>query len=458
MSSRSAAPASFRDNAGFVYFSDGQPYRHVNRSYRDDFNMLKASGLYRELTELGLMVKHEEVPFDGEEFPNALAILKPERVPMVSYPYEWSFSQLREAALCTLEIQVRALNKGMSLKDASSYNIQFLRGMPTLIDTLSLERYEEGEPWIAYKQFCQHFLGPLALMANVTPEMSSLLRSNIDGVPLRLTSKLLPFRTKFNLGLMLHIHAHASSQQRHGKGGAKVGKVSKLGLLGLVDSLRRTIEKMDWRPPGTEWGDYYENTNYSQSAMDSKKAIVRELLSSQRLKTVWDIGANTGAFSRIAAERAEAVVAWDIDPVAVDQHYAMVRMSDIRNILPLVVDLTNPSPALGWAHVERDSFMQRSNADLVLALALVHHLAIGNNVPLGEVARFFASLGPRLVIEFVPKSDSQVQRMLLARKDIFSGYTQKNFEQEFSAFYAIRDVRPVADTERLIYSMERHIA
>jgi ribosomal protein L11 methylase PrmA len=458
MSSRSAAPASFRDNAGFVYFSDGQPFRHVNRSYRDDFNMLKASGLYRELTELGLMVKHEEVPFDKDEFPNAYAILKPERVPMVSYPYEWSFGQLREAAICTLEIQFRALQKGMSLKDASSYNIQFMRGLPTLIDTLSLERYEEGEPWIAYKQFCQHFLAPLALMANVTPEMSSLLRSNIDGVPLPLTSKLLPFRTKLNLGLMLHIHAHASSQKRHDKGGAKIGKVSKLGLLGLVDSLRRTIEKMDWRPPGTEWGDYYENTNYSQAAMDSKKAIVREFLSDDRPKTVWDIGANTGAFSRIAAERAEEVVAWDLDPVAVDQHYAMVRMSDIRNILPLVVDLTNPSPALGWAHVERDSFLQRSNADLVLALALVHHLAIGNNVPLGEVARFFATLGPRLVIEFVPKSDSQVQRMLLARKDIFSGYTQKNFEQEFSAFYTIKGVRQVADTERLIYSMERRPA
>jgi ribosomal protein L11 methylase PrmA len=458
MSSRSAAPASFRDNAGFVYFSDGQPYRHVNRSYRDDFNMLKASGLYRELTELGLMVKHDEVPFDPDEFPNAYAILKPERVPMVSYPYEWSFSQLREAALCTLEIQFRALQKGMSLKDASSYNIQFLRGLPTLIDTLSLERYVEGEPWIAYKQFCQHFLGPLALMANVTPEMSTLLRSNIDGVPLRLTSKLLPFRTKLNVGLMLHIHAHAGSQKRHDKGGARIGKVSKLGLLGLIDSLRRTIEKMDWRPPGTEWGDYYENTNYSQTAMDSKKEIVREFLADDGPKTVWDIGANTGTFSRIAAERAEEVVAWDLDPVAVDQHYAMVRMSDIRNILPLVVDLTNPSPALGWAHVERDSFLQRSNADMVLALALVHHLAIGNNVPLGEVARFFASLAPRLVIEFVPKSDSQVQRLLMARKDIFSGYNQKSFEQEFGALYVIKGVRQVADTERMIYSMERRPA
>jgi ribosomal protein L11 methylase PrmA len=231
--------------------------------------------------------------------------------------------------------------------------------------------------------------------------------------------------------------------------------MTKLGLLGLVDSLRRTITKLDWRPQDTVWGDYYENTNYSKAGMDSKREIVREVLMAERPKVVWDIGANTGEFSRIAAERAESVVAWDLDPAAVDQHYAIVRMRDIRNVLPLLGDLTNPSPALGWAHAERDSFLQRANADLVMALALVHHLAIGNNVPLNELARFFAAIGPKLIVEFVPKADSQVQRMLSSRKDMFPGYTKAGFEKAFSEYFRIKSEWPVAQSERTIYSMER---
>jgi ribosomal protein L11 methylase PrmA len=455
MTSRTAARSSFRDNAGFVFFSEGRPYRHVNQAYREDFNLLKSSGLLKELHDEGLMIAHEEEAFDRAEFPDAIAVLKPEQVAMVSYPYEWSFSQLREAALCTLEIQHRAMQRGMSLKDSSAYNIQFVRGLPTLIDTLSLEKHVEGEPWVAYRQFCQHFLAPLALMANVAPEMSDLLRANIDGIPLELASKILPRRTKLSPGLLLHIHAHAGSQRRHGGEPRVTGRMTKLGLLGLIDSLRRTITKLDWRPQGTVWGDYYENTNYSKAAMDSKREIVREALKSARPRVVWDIGANTGEFSRIAAERAESVVAWDLDPAAVDQHYAIVRMRDIRNVLPLLGDLTNPSPALGWAHAERDSFLQRANADLVMALALVHHLAIGNNVPLNELARFFASIGPKLIVEFVPKSDTQVQRMLSSRKDIFPDYKKPGFERAFAEYFEIKDQRPVAQSERTIYSMER---
>jgi ribosomal protein L11 methylase PrmA len=450
-----AAPSSFRDSAGFVFFLGGRPYRHVSKAYQQELDLLKSSGLLKELHTEELLVWHVEVPFDPREYPDAIAILKPDVIPMVSYPYEWSFSQLREAALCTLEIQHRAIERGMSLKDASAYNIQFSRGMPILIDTLSLEAYVEGEPWIAYRQFCQHFLAPLSLMANVAPEMAELLRAHIDGIPLALASRVLPPRTRLNVGLLLHIHAHAASQRRHGEGPRRAGHVSKLGLLGLIDSLRRTITKLDWRPQGTIWSDYYNQTNYTDVAMESKRSIVRDALAAQRPRTVWDIGANTGEFSRIAAESADSVIAWDLDPLAVNQHYAIVRTRGIKNVLPLLGDLTNPSPALGWAHRERDSFLQRANADVVLALALVHHLAIGNNVPLGEMAKFFASIGPRLVVEFVPKSDSQVIRMLSSRRDVFPDYSKQGFEQAFSAFFDITGTWPVADSERTIYSMVR---
>ncbi len=456
MLNQAAAPGSFRDNAGYVFFADGQPYRHVNRIFGPDFDALKSTGLLKELHTEGLLVPHVEVPFDSDEFPEAIALLKPEKLHIISYPYEWSFNQLREAALCTLEIQHRALDKGMTLKDASAYNIQFRNGLPTLIDTLSLERYVEGAPWVAYRQFCQHFLAPLALMANVSPEMSTLLRSNIDGIPLELTSKILPKRTRLSPGILLHIHMHAGSQRRHSYGLKAPGKMSKLGFYGLIDSLRRTITKLDWRPKDTVWGEYYANTNYSSAAMASKREIVRNSIYEHRPRIVWDIGANTGEFSRIAAEKAELVVAWDLDPAAVHQHYAIVRMRETRNVLPLLVDLTNPSPALGWAHAERDSFLQRTNAELVMALALIHHLAIGNNVPLSELARFFATLGPKLIIEFVPKSDSQVRRMLSSRRDIFPDYTKAGFEQAFKTKFHIKGESNVAESDRVIYLMERH--
>ena len=456
MGARTAAPGSFRDNAGFVFFSQGQPFRCVNASYREDFKALKSSGLLEELQNDTLLVRHEETQFDPEEFPSAIAVLRPERIEMVSYPYEWSFGQLREAALCTLEIQRRALLRGMSLKDASAYNVQFLRGRPIHIDTLSFERYVDGEPWVAYRQFCQHFFAPLALMANVDPDLAKLLRSNIDGIPVDLASKLLPRRTRFNFGLALHIHAHARSANTTTTAQRR-GKVSKLAQFGLIDSLRRSIERFEWRQ-GTLWGDYYEHTNYSEEAMESKRSLVREALAALQPKVVWDIGANTGEFSKIAAETAGIVVAWDLDAGAVNQHYAAIRAHGVENVLPLVVDLTNPSPALGWAHRERDSFLQRANADVVLALALMHHLVIGNNVPMRELARFLSSIGPRLVIEFVPKSDTQVQRMLSTRKDIFDDYTQEGFEKAFASSYAVRQKRQVTDSLRWIYSLERTAA
>lgn len=451
-----AAAASFRDASGFVFFSEGQPFRQVNSSYRDDFEALKKSGLLDELHEAGLLIRHHEIPFSQVEFPGAIAVLRPEKVPLVSYPYEWSFSQLKDAALCTLDIQKRALKRGMALRDASAYNVQFVQGRPMLIDTLSFERYVEGRPWAAYKQFCQHFLAPLALMSQVDPGCGQLSRLHIDGVPLDLASKLLPWKTRLSFGLVLHIHLHAKAQRKLAPDAKAVQrKVGKVGLLGLLDNLCATISGQCWKASGTTWADYYDHTNYSKKGMAAKRNAVRAILLKKLPEVVWDLGANTGEFSDIAAEISKFVVAWDIDPAAVERNYTHLKFVNQDNVLPLQVDLSNPSPGLGWAHRERDSFIQRANADIVMALALIHHLAIGNNVPLGELARFLSYLGPTLIIEFVPKSDSQVQRMLSTRKDVFPEYTREGFEKAFSERFQIVDQWPIPDSDRIIYLMER---
>ena len=451
--------ASFRDPSGFLFTRDGQLYRQVNQTYAGDYRLLMESGLYAALVKSGLLVKHTEAAVEPAEPALAYVILQPERLPFISYPYEWSFSQLKDAALATLRIQKKALEKGMCLKDASAYNIQFHKGRPTLIDTLSFEAYQEGKPWSAYRQFCQHFLAPLALMAKVDVRLGQLLKVYIDGIPLELASRLLPAKTRWSLPMLTHIHWHAGAQKRYAdkqvRSESLAASVSRNAMLGLIENLEGAVRGLKWQPGGTEWGDYYAATNYSDSAFEAKKALVQRYLQQAQPNTCWDLGGNTGVFSRLASEMGVYTVSFDIDPTAVEVNYRECLKEKNPRLLPLVMDLTNPSPALGWDQRERESLEQRGPADVVLALALVHHLAISNNVPLPRLAEFFARLGEHLIVEFIPKSDSQVQRLLTSRLDIFPTYTRDGFEEAFEPFYTVLQAEAVPGSERVLYLMKR---
>ncbi len=458
-------PSSFRDPSGFVFIRDARLYRQVNESYREEFDRFTDSGLYDALVASGLLISHREMDLAGAG-PGAYKLILPERIPFISYPYEWCFSQLKDAALTTLRIQRMALDRGMVLKDASAFNIQFRNGRPVFIDTLSFDIYREGEPWVAYRQFCQHFLAPLALMSCGDIHLGQLSRIFIDGPPLDLASKLLPFRALLRPGLFVHIAMHARSQARYaalsgtedaraGSIGSGRGTLSMNGMRGMIDNIESTVQGLQWMPAGTEWGDYYDDTNYSSAAMQGKMNLVSEYLRKSNANTVWDIGANTGVFSRIAADLGMQTISMDIDPAAVEKNYLECRASSRRNLLPLVLDISNPSPAIGWENRERESFFSRGPVDAVLALALVHHLAISNNVPLTMIAELFSSTTKHLIIEFVPKSDSQVRRLLATRKDIFPGYTQAGFEEAFRKHFVVEDFRPVHDSDRTLYFMRR---
>lgn len=454
-------PASFRDPSGFLFRREGILYRQVNSSYREEYELLNSSGLYAELVQKGWLVEHAEVDVEPAQALLAFKVLRPELVETISYPYEWSFSQLKDAALRTLAIQKKALTKGMSLKDASAYNIQFRNARAILIDTLSFEIYKTGQPWVAYKQFCQHFLAPLALMAKRDVRLNQLLRVYIDGIPLELASRLLPVGTRLNFGLSAHIHLHASFQRRHaasGISGSNRGAgMNQQSLLGLIDSLRAAITGLRWDPKGTEWGDYYSETSghYTDAASRHKMEVIAEFLNKISPRNVWDLGANTGVFSRAASRKGIPTVSFDIDPAAVEQNYLACKKNKETNLLPLVLDLTNPSPAIGWNNAERMSLLERGPVDAILALALIHHLAISNNVPLTLLADFFHQTGRWLLIEFVPKEDSQVEVLLASREDIFPEYTQEGFETAFKLFFEIRESIPVRETKRRLYLMER---
>jgi ribosomal protein L11 methylase PrmA len=417
------------------------------------------SGLYQELTDAGLIVRHDEVEIDPVGPSNAYKVLHPESIPFISYPYEWTFSQLKDAALIILQAQIKALNFGMTLKDASAYNVQFLRGQAVLIDTLSFEKYQEGEPWVSYRQFCQHFLAPLALMSYQHVGLGQLSRIYIDGIPLDLAHALLPTRTHLHPALQMHIHLHARLQKksedrshmRHGRRGV----FSLTAFKGLIDSLESAIKKLKWHPKGTEWADYKSEDSYSEVALNCKQEVVAEFLRQVQPKRVWDLGANTGSFSRIASDMGISTVSFDKDPSAVEKNYIHSKAQGETNLLPLLLDMTNPSPLIGWANAERMDLRRRGPADMLLALALIHHLAISENVPLGMIADFFSQLCEWAVVEFVPKSDERVTHLLATRKDIFPFYTLEHFELEFSAFFDIKSKRHINGSERTLYLMKK---
>jgi hypothetical protein len=446
---------SFRDPSGHVFRRNGRIFRQVNQRYADDYDRLIASGLYAALSTRGLLIGHEEVaePPDRE---GSYKILAPQTIPFISYPFEWAFSQLKAAALATLSIQRQAVEHGMVLKDASAYNVQFVGAAPVFIDTLSFGRWTEGTPWIAYRQFCQHFLGPLALMSATDVRLGALSRVFIDGPPLDLVSRLLPAASKFHPSLLVHLHLHSRAQAKHG--GASLARrpptgFTKRSMLGLVDHLESAISRLTYKAAGTTWADYYANTNYSEAAMSEKRSIVTQFLQASQPATVWDLGANTGAFSVLAADGAAYTLALDFDPAAVERAVRAGQAHKERRILPLVMDLSNPTGEMGWAHRERSSLADRGPADLVLALGLIHHLTLANHVPFEMTADFFRQIGRSLVIEFVPPTDSQVVGMLSRMPGAVEGYTQDGFEAAYREVFDVRAAERIAGTERTLYHM-----
>ena len=449
--------ASFKDPDGFLFKSNNILYRQINTSYKDNYDCLISSGLYENLAQNNLLISHDEEQIPSFNPEILYKIIRPEIINFISYPYEWCFSQLKDAALLTLKIQKESLGKGMSLKDCSAFNVQFKNGKPIFIDSLSFEKYKKGQPWVAYRQFCQHFLAPLALMSYTDVRLNSLFKQFIDGVPLDLAAKLLPFKTRFNFSLLTHIYLHADAQKHFSIKSKKQSnsQVSDFSLLGIIDSLESSIKSLKLKTNRSHWTDYYSETNYSPEAFKQKKKVVTRYLEKSNSKMIWDLGANTGVFSEIASQDKREVVSFEVDPIVVEKNYNDCKKDKKENILPLLMDLTNPSSAIGFQSNERLSLIERGPADTALALALIHHLAISNNLPFDRIAQFLSEICDTLIIEFIPKTDSQVQRLLQSRKDIFINYNQNTFEKEFKKFFTVGNTQQISESQRILYLMHK---
>lgn len=457
MTDNSKDPSSFRDPSGYVFRKNGQIFRIVNKSYKNDFDFFNSSGLYKELVKKELLVSHQVLSNNPLKLNREVyKVIKPEIIPYITYPYEWSADMLLSAALLTLDIQKEALKFGMILKDASAFNIQFNGVKPVFIDTLSFSRRSVGKPWIAYRQFCRHFLSPLAIMKFRDIRLGKMLSLFLDGIELSTAVKLLPLKTYLNFHLFIHIFLHNLSQDRLDKG-QKVNKNPKYKLTDLnrlIDSLYIAVKSCRQKSKKSYWSGYYHENNYTKKASDSKIEIITLLLRKLRPLCLIDFGSNTGKFSRISAKYSKNVISLDNDPQAVNENYNLSIMEKKENIITLNIDITNPSPALGWLGQERKSFLNRFNSDAALALALIHHLYFSHNLNFDRVAGFFNKITRNLLIEFIPLEDNQVQSLIKSRLEDFSYYNEYNFIKDFTKYFQINGRFKLTDSGRVIFLMK----
>jgi hypothetical protein len=438
---------SFRDPSNRVFDAPDAVYRALDADAAAEWRALAASPLGGDPR----IVATEELDDAPEPW---VALLRHERIPFVSYPYEWPFSLLKRSALLQLDLLADALDAGLILKDGTPYNVQWLGPRPVFIDVGSFERYRDGTAWEGYRQFCQLHLYPLLLAAWKGVPYQPWLRGAIDGITPAEARALLSFRDRFRRGATTHVFLHARLERKYASRTSEVkSELKKAGfrkelVVANARKLRGLVERLEWRGASQAWGDYTQTWTYSEGDAEKKKDFVRGAVLARSPSLVWDLGCNDGTYSKLAAAAGAYVVAADADHHVVDR----LAREESERILPLVVDLADPPPALGWRGAERRHLPARGRPDLTLALALVHHLAISRNIPLPELLDWFAALEGSLVVEFVDPSDAMAQRLLAAKREGLHGdYTRDEFERLLGERFDVERTEELAAGRRVLY-------
>ncbi|MCR6719787.1 MAG: class I SAM-dependent methyltransferase [Chitinophagaceae bacterium] len=448
-------PGSFRDPAGFIFQKNGILYRQVNKSFEASFDAFEKSGACQKFIDKNWLIPHQRIAENLTGDSEAALFLQPERLPFISYPYEWSFDMLRDAALLTIQLAENCLEYNLQLKDATPYNIQWKNGKPLFIDSLSFEPLRPG-PWIAYRQFCESFLAPLLLMHNNKQHLPELLKAWPDGMPLATVASMLPWRSRFSIHTYLHIHMQAKmSKKTTGKNPSTEG-FGKDKLKRIFLSLKTLVQSLKTPDSKTEWADYYEEAGQRGEYLLAKQALVKQWIREMsEIKQVLDLGANEGAFTEIAVANNLDVIAADIDPECINRLYLQGKKQQHPQVTPLVQDLSWPSPGMGVNNQERSSFLSRARGDLAMALALIHHLAIHKKMPFDSIRDMFLPMAPQLIIEFVPAEDEKAALLLNRLEGLKPAYTQERFEHSFLQSYEIHKKANIAGSSRILYWLSR---
>lgn len=455
---------SFRDPSGYVFADGDRILRAVMAPAQTSFGEIYESGLLKQLADKGLMIGCNRIDADAETLASyqgargepAVALYEHPRVPMLSYPYEWSFSQLKDAALAHLDLQLVALEKGYELSDATAYNMQFIDGRPVHIDAMSLRQYVDGVHWAGYNQFCRQFLLPLLLEAWAGVAFQNTYRGSIDGISFEDALSILPRRKLFTSASgILHVYLHGRAvMSQSSKAEKQVDldrKLPKSRYVAMLDQLRGFIDGLDSaKRPASYWKTYAAINSYSEPMRDRKLQFVRDWAADTKPGLIWDIGGNTGDFSMAAIEGgAGSAVILDGDLDSLESAYRL-RVRKGEKLLPLLMNLVDPTPNMGWRQSERKGLIERASADGIIALAVIHHMCIAGNLPLAEAIRWLVSLAPTGIIEFVPKGDPMVDQLLQVRDDIFDDYTEQVFLSAISDGHEITALHKFEENGRLL--------
>ena len=439
-------PGSFRDPLSRVVVDECGVMRVVRGRGVDDLAALQTAPFFAIALRERQVVGTRNIDVPATFRADWQAAVEHDRIPVISYPYEWTFSMLQDAALQQLALTRAALTDGLVTKDATPYNTQFVGAEPTFIDVGSFERLPKGEPWRAHRQFCMLFYLPLLLQATVDVDFQPLLRGSLHGITPETARRMLPWRHRFGHGAFINVVLHARLERRNAAVEGDAGQELARAGYGpkLIDAQLAKLEKhiagLRWAASDSEWSDYADRSHYEADDLAQKTDFVERVARTSKPGVVIDFGANDGHFSRIVAPFAETVVAIDSDALVVDRLYRSLRDEGDRTILPLYTDLTDPSPGMGWRARERAPLTDRVNAKLVMALAVVHHLAITGTVPLPEVAAMLRDFDATVVVEFPDRNDPMVERLLSRKRDgLFDHYTLEAFIAAVEARFDISE-------------------
>jgi SAM-dependent methyltransferase len=464
-------PGSFRDRDSRVLLRDGEVLRGLSAEALADWERLSASKLWQRFSAAGRLVKTEpfadsaavlaEVDTPGQPW---VAVLRHEPIPFLSYPYEWCFSMLRDAALLHLELLLAALDEDMILKDATPFNVQFVGTRPVFIDIPSFTQLKPGDVWVGYRQFCELLLYPLMLTAYKGVAFQPWLRGSLDGISPEQFRGLMSWRDWFRKGVLVHVVLHAAIGEQHKGDDVDVRKQIKQAgfrkeMIAInLRKLRAVIGRMQWKPKASTWSDYAGDCHYDEQRREAKRAFVSKAAAARPRGLVWDLGCNTGEYSRLAAEHADRVIAMDGDHLAIERLYLELKAEEHEKILPLLINLAAPTPGLGWRGSERQALQDRGRPDLILALALMHHMIIACHIPLDDWIEWVASLGGDLVLEWVGKDDPMVKKLLRNKDDRYADYSQDNLERALKGHWDIVAREELAGGTRTLYHGARRVA
>ena len=461
MRAASLDPGSFRDPAGQVYLVGNRVLRTISAQAVEHYTAARDRGLLRRHVDQGTLIDSREV--DRSELAAAdgsvVHVVEHPRIPFVSYPYEWSFALLKRAALFHLDFQCALLDDGFVLSDASAYNVQYVGSSPIFIDLLSIRKYSEGDYWLAHNQFCEQFLNPLLLGSWLGVPHNDWFRGRLEGIPSSALTRLLPWYRKLSPRALTHVvgpaRLQARNERRHAASIVR-RPLPASAYRALLRHLRRWIGSLEPANTGTAWQDYDSFHTYSAGQEQAKKDFVGRFVAEHPPRVLWDLGCNTGEYSEVALRAgAVKVIGFDFDHGALNRALARAEAHRL-DLLPLYLDGANPSPNQGWAQRERSGLHVRRNADAIMALAFVHHLAIGRNIPLPEVVGWLTDLAPRGLIEFVQKDDPTVREMLALREDVFARYDEATFLRSLQSRARIGATQRNPENGRLLVVYERH--